>query len=477
MITDPSSLAQAKQLFNDRFRVRFNFDGAMETTENGPGEHRRAMGFGGDKSSFSWKGFLTLDNCYNPYPGQLNPWSLKAWYKWGCRKFHLHCPFGKVADGHKQGLVYEVDQFLNARDGLTLADGTVQNTPMPWLVQDFVPVFRALTTGQRGSLDAATWDSWTVGPDAWFNPAEPIDAIIYVGAMADPGTDLAYAEYVARWNRLFNSNPSAAAKRLRDSVTPFIDANCRLAFDAAVASPGAVSGQRISTAVQGTALQKGWWVFWTWVGIRIGKSRMYVESHPFRKAGQACSYLGYNVIADDDWSATPVVPPGPDGPHMTSEMGEAEFWRAIWQNTNESTPLVAYKDASGALVPGRYSFLEPLGQSVQTPSGNLRLAPACCCDKGHNYYYSHLYHSLIAYHLLEPQHTFGETAPRRNITRSGMLVPNSLLQVLPPAYSGDPDHSQQFGARFKTSDDFVGWLAACIDRRRETQSEVYDFRA
>lgn len=444
----------------------------MVTVEGGPGERRRAIGYGGDKDTFTWARFLSLEDCYNPSPGQLNPWSLKRWYQWGCRKFHLHNPFGKVAQGAAQELVYEVDQFLNARSGLSIG-GAVQSTPMPWLTNDFVAVFKALTSGQRGNLDQATWDSWTKGADAWFDPTQPIDVIVYVGGMADPGADVAYQAYVARWNSIFSSGQTAGVRRLKDSVQPLIDAGCRIGFDAAVASPGSVAGQRIPLSVQSLNLQKGWWNFWTWLGNTIGKSRMYVESHPFKKAGAPCSYLGYNVIADDDWSATPVVPPGPDSPHMTSEMGEVEFWRAIWQNTPTSTPLISYMEGPEQ-VKGRYWFLVDSPYVLTNKiSGEQRLQPADCCQPGHNYYYHTLYGGVVAYHLLEPQHTFGESNPSGNRTKAGILVPNSLLQILPEAHPSDPAYSMQFGIRFIDSGRLIEHLATVLDLKQDLQRRLY----
>lgn len=462
-----------RQLFNERFRVRYNFDGSVTTDQNGPNEKRRAVGYGGDKSTFTWKRFISLEDAYNPYPNELNPWSLKKWYKWGCRKFHLHNPFGKVAMGNSQQLVYEVDQFLNAKNGLTI-NGVVQNTPMPWLVDDFVAVFKALTTGQQGTLDQATWNSWTSGPDAWFNPAEPIDVIVYVGAMADPGGDTAYKVYVDRWNALFASSAASAAKRLKDSVAPIIDANCRIAFDAAVVSPGAIAGRDIPFTVQTSALQKGWWTFFTGVVKAVGKGRVYVESHPFKKNDMTNSYLGYNVIADDDWSASPNVALGPNGPHLTSEMGDVEFWRAIWQNAPSCTPLISRME-NGILTKERYWFLNDCRYaSMNTQTQEKRLTPADCCNPNHNYYYSDIYASIIAYHLLEKQNIRGETDERKNITKAGILVPHGLLQVLPEAFAGDPAHAKQFGNRFKSSNDFINYLNMIIDRKKTEELDIYN---
>lgn len=464
---------EAKKHFDEQFRVRFNFDGSVSTSENGPGEKRRAVEYGGDKSTFTWKRFLSLEDYYNPSPNSLNPWSLKKWYKWGCRKFHLHNPFGKVALGNTQQLVYEVDQYLNAKNGLTI-NGVVQNTPMPWLVNDFTEVFKALTTGQRGTIDQATWDSWTIGPDAWFNPTQPIDVIVYIGAMADPGTDTGYKVYIDRWNALFASSATNATKRLKDSVAPIIDANCRIAFDAAVVSPGAIAGQNIPFTVQSSALQKSWWTFFTYVSNTIGKNRVYVESHPFRKNGMSNSYIGYNIIADDDWSYSPAVLPGPNGPYMTSEMGDVEFWRAIWQNGPASTPLISRRE-NGVLVKERYWFLNNCRYAVTEPTTQeRRLAPAVCCNPDHNYYYYDIYGAIIAYHLLEKQNIRGETNERKNITKAGILVPNTILQVLPEASAGDIGWANQFGNKFKSSTDFISYLSTVMDGRKNDELSIYN---
>lgn len=465
-------IPKARSLFSERFRVRYNFDGSASTSEGGPGEKRRAVGYGGDKSTFTWKRFVSLEDCYNPYPGQLNPWSLKAWYKWGCRKFHFHNPFGKVAQGNVQGLVYEVDQYLNAKNGLTI-NGVVQNTPMPWLVNDFTSTIKALTTGKMGTMDAATWNAWTSGPDAWFNPAEPIDVIVYIGGMADPGSDVEYAAYVKRWNDLFSSSSANGTKRLNDSVTPIVDAKCAIGFDAAVVSPGSSPGWVVPLTVQGMNLQKGWWKFWINLGNKIGKKKMYIESYPFKKDGMANSYLGYNIISDDDWSYTKNVLPGPDGPHMTSEMGGIEFWRALWQNSPETTPLIASSWSSDP-IKERYWFLKDHPNAVANKTTDeLRLSPADCCSPGHNYYWGDVYGAIIAYHILEKQNTRYETNESANTTKSGVLVPHALLQVLPEAYPSDPRWKLQFGKRFANADAFVEYLADIMDKKKEAETGLY----
>ena len=475
------SIDQAKQLFNDKFRVIFGFDGEETVSSNGPNEFRRAVGWGGEESTFSWSRFITLEDNFNPSPGQLNPWSLKKWYQWGARKFHFHNPFGKIARGKSQELVYEVDQFLNAKNGLTI-NGELQNTKMPWLVNDFVAVVKALTTGQQGTLDQATWDSWTVGKDAWFNPAEPIDLIVYIGSLADPHiSDHAYGVYIDRWEEHFKRSPTGALNRLKASVQPLIDANCRIAFDAACVAAGPIPGKNIPFERQCIELQKGWWSFWKWINKKIGKDRVYIESHPFKANGEANPYLGWNVISDDDWSTSlccPAEPTGSGGPHMTSEMGNAEFIRCLWQTAPTRTPLISRTDANGNEIPERYWFLKDVPSAVEVKSEytglpEKRLSSPTCCSAGHNYYWHDVYSSVIAYHLLEKQNIRGEINEVGNITRSSILVPNTLMQILPTAYEGDPRNSQQFAAEYPTSEEFTKYIATLIEAKKASEGTMY----
>lgn len=470
------SIEQATNLVNDKLRIVFGFDGEETVASNGPGEFRRAVGWGGEESTFTWKRFVTLEDNYNPSPGQLNPWSLKKWYQWGARKFHFHNPFGKVARGKSQQLVYEVDQFLNAKNGLTI--GTeLQNTKMPWLVNDFVPVIRALTTGQQGTLDQATWDSWTVGKDAWFNPAEPIDLIVYIGSLAEPaGNDAEYPVYIQRWEEHFKRSYTGAVNRLKASVQPLVDANCRIAFDAACVAAGPVPGKFVSLDKQSFNLQKGWWAFWTWINKKIGKDRIYIESHPFRRYGHDNPYLGWNVIADDDWSTSLCCTADPitkAGPHMTSEMGNAEFIRCLWQGAPTRTPLISRTDANGNTIMERYSFLKDSQTATEVKSEydgsstEVRLQPPSCCNPGHNYYWHDLLGPIAAYHVLEKQNIRGETNPDKNITRNGFLLSNTALQILPSSYDGDVRNQQQFGVVYPTKTDFVNYIAKLIEQKSQ----------
>lgn len=462
------SIEIAEKLVNEKVRIAFGFDGEETVASNGPNEFRRAVGWGGEESTFTWKRFVTLEDNYNPSPGQLNPWSLKKWYQWGARKFHFHNPFGKVARGKSQYLVYEIDQYLTAKNGLII-NGEVQNTKMPWLVNDFVPVIKALTTGQQGTLDQATWDSWTSGPDAWFNPAEPIDLIVYIGSLADPHiSDEAYNVYIDRWEEHFKRSPSGALTRLKNSVAPLIEANCRIAFDAAVVAAGPIPGQEIPFERQCVELQKGWWSFWNWINRKIGKDRVYVESHPFKKNGINNPYLGCNIISDDDWSTSlccPAEPNGPGGPHMTSEMGTAQFWRCLWQTAPTRTPLISRFQTKDNIISERYYFLDNSESATYVTSEydssytEKRLQSPTCCNPNHNYYWHDVMPEIITYHILEKQNIRGETNPENNNTRNGILISNTLLQILPIAYDGDARYLRQFGVRFNSKQDFINHIA------------------
>jgi len=487
-----NSLQQAQKLFDERFRVYFGFVGGSVSSQNLAGEKRRVGTNGIEYSTFTWKKWISLENdgVYNPYsvtngyPANTpNPWSLKKWYQWGCRRFHLHNPFGMVPANSPQSLTFEIDQFVNARDGLTW-NGQVLNTPCPWITNDFVNVFRALTTGTRGRLDQATWDSWTTGPNAWFNPSEPIDVIVYVGALGDPSFGGSYSTYIDRWEQYFTENPKAAEKRLRDSVAPFISAFCKIGFDAAVVAPGPVPGDNVSLSSMNRATQRGWWSFWKWLETKIGKNRIYVESHPFKKGtGRPNPYLGYNILADDDWSNSKCCPYIADayGPHATSEMGDIEFIRCFWQNQPTRNPIVS-SFKNGVRTLERYSFLENIDPSsiieVQSEQEagvvERRLGVANCCGPNHNYYWNHLYAPMIASHMLEKQNIRGEPNPQRNITRSTLMAGNALLQILPQAFPGDPRYLTQFGYRFQSGSlSFVQYLAGVIDKQKRSSDSVF----
>lgn len=284
----PSTVELASRIVEQRLRVNFGFDGAVTSAS---GINYRAVSWGCDNPAHTWESWLTLENTpggYNPYAGgsgpggtALNPWSFKTWYQAGYRNYHFHCPFGKVQSGQGdvQELVYEVDQFLNARDGLSI-NGVVQNQPCPHLTNDFVAIFKALCTGQQGTLTNQQWTNLTT----WFDPASPIDLTVYIGGMCTPYGDTAYRAYVTRWEQLaaIDRSGTTALNRLKASVAPLLEIGCKIAFDAMVASPGLTPGYNITFDQVNRRLQTVWISFFKWLERRIGKSKIYVESHPFR---------------------------------------------------------------------------------------------------------------------------------------------------------------------------------------------------
>jgi len=484
---------EAELLVNTRLKVNFGFDGAITTSS---GANYRAVSWGCDHPNHTWFNWLTLDNSplnYNPYAGgvgpggtNLSPWCLKTWYQAGYRSFHFHCPFGKVQSGQGkvQELVYEVDQFLNARDGLTI-NGVVQNQPCTHLTNDFVPVFKALCTGLQGTL---TNEQWTV-LTTWFDPNSPIDLTVYIGGMCIPGNDSAYSAYVDRWEALAASdrNGTAALNRLKASVAPLLEIGCKIGFDAMVASPGGTVGLNVQVSQINRRLQTVWITFFKWLERKIGKSKIYVESHPFRtpagttNPGGRNPYLGYNIIADSDWYASYCCSSDPSntyGPHASSEYGAIEVWHALWTGSPQRTPLI-YSQQTGTQVIKweKYSFLYGLDpnatqivQSEQRPDHKeLRLIPGTCCSPGHNYYWHHLFPEIIAYHLLDETAvlTNSDPSPTSVVAKSCFMIPNTLMQVLPTASVGDPRYSKQFAVRYPTKSALISFIASVLDQRAQ----------
>lgn len=485
----------ARQLVDEGLKVLYGFDGVISSDEGGG---RRAVGMGGDKNTFSWYRWLTLDDGYNPSPGQLNPWSFKKWYQAGYRRFHFHCPFGKVQMGsvygeRDEGLVYQVDQFLNARDGLGSVNGQVQNQPMPWLTNDFVEVFRALATGTRGTMTGQKWQQLLT----WFDPVGgKVDITVYIGSMAGGfSNDPCYNNYIARWESYIQTIGKAGTlARLKASVEPFIAAQCRIAFDACVVAPGPVPGLHVPTSGPGSIskeLQGVWWQFWKWLELKVGKNRMMVEAHPFRygntsaRGGTINPYLGYPVCVDANWfsslccSSNPVEQPL--GPHASSEWGNVELFQATWMTAQEYCPLAERwnKNSPSDVSLEKFAFLKALypNEFVQLDSAfdplykEMRLASPTCCGAGHNYGWNHLFPHIAAYMLIDKNAplTRNDPNPASSTVKSGFMLPSTLLQILPESFPNDPRYSQQFGSKFPTKALFVEFIEKILDNRQSEQ--------
>jgi len=508
-----------QQRFDERFIITYNFDGAMTTDQNGRGDQRRAIGWGGDKDTFTWKRWLTLEDAYNPTPGQVNPWSLRAWYTWGARNFWLHSPFGKPTNNGNpsidcpEQMVYQVDQYLAARDGLTYMDysgvrggaasGTgatprVINTPMKWLTDDFVKVWKTLTTGEKHpDMTAREWKEIL----EWFDPSQPIKVSVYVGGLADPGTTNNfggedYGSYIQRWNDLFTQNASTAAQRLRDSVQPFIECGMDIGFDALCASPGPI-GARFGIWIPFSRInqnaQNGWWNFITTTKSLLkdtinGAKKVYCESAPFKKEGMDSPYLGFDIVSMDNWFAdscwaTFTPDTAATRPYKTSELSpsgeEIDVLLCPAWGGAEHTPLVSRTD-NGVRKWARYAFLASAPEAINTTPQctpwdlETRLDTAACCVGKHNYYWNHLWPSIIAFHLLEPQYTGNETNRGGVKIKNKILVSPAIRQVLPEAYAGDTRHPMQFGSQFTNAASFVYYVRGRLAAGVDASVSVYD---
>jgi hypothetical protein len=81
--------------------------------------------------------------------------------------------------------------------------------------------------------------------------------------------------------------------------------------------------------------------------------------------------------------------------------------------------------------------------------------------------------NILAYHMIEKQNIRGETRPHANFTRSSLMVSNSILQVLPPAYPGDKRHGNQFGLKYPSKDAFVIFIAESLMGRNILETTLY----
>jgi len=314
-----------------RIWVTYNFDGAIAPAIPG----FRAMSWGADKINFTWLKFVNglppFADSYNPHEGRDHPWSVKAWYKWGARQFHLHMPFGRpfvqisppTGFENYEHLAYQADQYLCAAEGFS-DNQVTYNAPMFHLVQDFERIWRSLIEGKQYCTDAE-WASLT----EWFNPNDPIRVIAYNGAITKGG-QVEENQY-PRWSRLFNENYDAALGRLKSSVQPFINCGMQISIDALAGAPGPVPGLYISTDQLSAKAQAGWWEFYMWLVGKVGTQNLYCESAPEKRRNLVTGkldqspYLGLNVMASEDWSYFPASTA--ISFHKLSELGPVKYLR------------------------------------------------------------------------------------------------------------------------------------------------------
>ena len=170
-------------------------------------------------------------------------------YDWGCRRLHLHNPFG-VQPGFMR-----LDQFILADEGWSqLVDGTTQSFGrVSDLADDFVETWEPVVSGTSGGL------------------GDPVEVCAYVGALnvtdvSDGSTDYANERFKA----LFDAEDFAGLEtEINRSLAPMMAAGMTIGADAAVGTPD--DGYEYDFTV---ALRDGTWK------QEWGPTRVYVESRP-----------------------------------------------------------------------------------------------------------------------------------------------------------------------------------------------------
>jgi hypothetical protein len=463
----------AKEAFKHNFWVGYQFDGAGFdlTTQQSTDPTNRTNGWLQSQTS-SWFKFV------NGYPELFysTDWSLKRWYQWGQRNFHLHQPFGKpllqVASGgegavitHPEHLAYQPDAYICARDGFVdvYQDKLFFNNPTPHLTEDFEKVWKALTTGQQGELTDQQWYEMT----QWFNPNDPIKVIAYNGSFFD--------SMFYRWSVLFNQDYDSALQRLKDSVQPFINCKMRIGFDALTTSPGPIPCRFTPDYKLSRKAQVGWWEFFTWLEGQIGPQNIYMEAHPMRRtvyddSGNPTSekdsnpYVGrgVGVLCEDESSYfNASMTPDSSDLHYYSELGRIHYLRAIgWVNLHgPSAPKTRRLNAQLAFA--RYQMLDEFSTVMKTPrSTNLPsdVGEHRIIFRLQNAYGQGVIHEIAAIGLTQRFYQEQDPNSINDRTRFGFIIDNFRLQRF--AQSQIPAGQTQFIDRFPNSDKFIQYLAA-----------------
>lgn len=432
----------------NRVWVAYNFDGDIELAA----PFYRACAFGGESAAFTWfdfvQGVSAAFEGYNPAgQGNLHPWSVRAWYIWGARNFELHSPFGRpyiplvnpVFQNYEH-LSYQADSFVCARDGWSDL-GIQWGNPMPWLTNDFVPVWKALITGKQGSLTNNQWQELT----QWFDPNDPIKVLAYNGTISRI-SDQVENQY-PRWNRLFAEDPKQALNRLQESVDPFIECGMSIGLDALTTNPGSQVGAYIPTNLLSKEAQAGWWTFFTGLVNTVGFDRLYCEAQPHRKTRidngriEPSPYLGMNVISGEDWSYYP-----DPSKHDYSELGKVKFMRNYrWGGKGPKT-----KRYNDNLSPARYPDLYQYS-SIDPEDGEARVPLV-----GGATYMGALEHLQIfaARNLIDGYQQFKDSGINKTIPE--FMMPHDALQVFPSNWV--PSGQQRFIDRFPTGASFKAYL-------------------
>lgn len=440
--TSERRLAAASQTIDIRYRVwvAYNFDGAVQPAYSG----YRAVNWGGDNPAFTWLKFVNGEapfaNGYNPHAGRDHPWSVKAWYKWGMRQFHLHMPFGRpivplpppgyIAFEH---LSYQADSYLCTAEGL-VESGVLYNIPMPHLIQSFEPIWRSLIEGRQYCSDQE-WASLL----EWFNPDDPIRVIVYNGVISKQSNNV--ENQYPRWTRLFNRNYDEALNRLKSSVQPFINCGMQIALDALATMGGMIPGQYIPTNQLGEKAQLGWWEFYTWLVDQVGIQNLYCEAQPEKKYNlitgnmDPSPYLGLNVMSSEDWSYFPSTTATTF--HNMSELGRVRYLRAgRWGGVGQKTQRI-----NPYLSQARYADLSEYGM-ISPVDGEKRLDRLA----QNTYLGTSFEHIYIARNIKDRYNQEGDPRQESNVTIPGYIMNTVCLQEYPLSW-GAPG-LQRFIDRF-----------------------------
>jgi hypothetical protein len=461
----------AQEAFKNNFWVAYQFDSQGYDPFNSTAAitNKRVVAWA-QEESFTWHKFVNG----HPQIFYNTDWSLKRWYQWGQRNFHLHMPFGKpvleniVSAGqnplltHPEHLAYQPDAFLCARDGFgdIYADQYFFNTPMRHLTDDFEKVWKALTTGTQGELTDQQWYEIT----QWFNPTDPIKVIVYNGSISD--------SMFYRWSNLFNSDYDSALQRLKDSVQPFINCGMRIGFDALTVTPGPISGRLIPFYKLSRKAQEGWWEFYTWLEEEIGPENIYMEAHPYKRVvysetGVATEqkdpnpYIGRGIgVLCEDESSYFNAELSPDY-HYNSELGKIHYLRAInWSNLH-GPPAPKTLRLNNQLAFARYPMFEQYSTIMKTArSTNLPsdVGEHRIIFRIQNAYGQGMIHEIAAIGLTQRFYQEQDPNSINDRTRFGFIIDHARLQRF--ATSQIPSGQTQFIDRFPDSRKFIQYLAA-----------------
>ena len=465
----------AAEVFDKRFWVSFHFDSNGDSTGVDQANNlTRCISWNADMPTFSWFKFVNgTSESFRPYGEDRSVWSLKRWYQWGARNFTIQMPFGKPNLAitacsdikgelpkihiHKEHLSYQPDSYINARDGLTIADSSgsttlvYHNQAMPWLIKDFESTWKALTSGKQGAMSASDWKELL----EWFDPLDTIEVIAYNGF----GDNNCWG----RMSVMFDANYSSTLKRLKDSVRPFKNAGMKLACDAMTIGAGSVAGAYIPITEMSESAQKGFWEFFLWLKTNFRPSNMYMEAHPMRRHNLLTNvednnpYIGQGIgIMCEEESSYFNSTMSPNY-HFYSELGNVNYLRAThWQNLHGS-PAPKTARNNPMLAAARYPQFDEYATTMVPPrsdAGERRLSLTDIRVGYSNWAMGDVAATCLLDRFIQEQ----DPRPSYDSTKLGFIMANQMLQSLHPSYI--PKGQTQFIDAFPTKKEFIQFLGS-----------------